>query len=389
MVTRGKGSKWDSEWFTYEDRVSGATVHQLTDYKGHSSHFYFTNPCWYDKGRKMLFSSDRENRTNLFSIDLESTDKRYPGEITQITDVDPEKASVGGIFVNPVRDQAIFQQGRTLMAIDLETLEERSLYTRPEGFVGGGTNVTADGDYVCTSLRTDLSDRIHTDLGHGYVGFREVWEARPPCKIVKVALDGSGAEVVYEEDYWLGHINTSPKIPNILTFCHEGPWGLVENRIWGLNIETSEAWQIRPNAPDEAIGHEYWMQDGEHIGYHGRTPDGPVYGAIRYDNTDRVEAPFTYGSTHFHSLTVDLIVGDGSRDDPYLLLWRFQDGQFEGPKVLAWHRGSFHVQRVHVHPCFSPDGKHVVYTADPQGYGQVFMVEVPDFDALPDRGSVS
>jgi oligogalacturonide lyase len=206
--------------------------------------------------------------------------------------------------------------------------------------------------------------------------------------IVQVALDGSGSKVVFEEDYWLGHVNTSPRMPHLLTYCHEGPWNLVENRIWGLDLQTGNTWQIRPNAPDEAIGHEYWMVDGEHIGYHGRTPDGPVYGAIRYDNTDRVEAPFTYGSTHFHSLMLDLIVGDGSRTDPYLLLWRFEEGQFVGPKVLAWHRGSFHTQRVHVHPCFSPDGKQVAYTADPQGYGQVFLVDVPDFDALPDRSSL-
>jgi len=109
---------------------------------------------------------------------------------------------------------------------------------------------------------------------------------------------------------------------------------------------------------------------------------------VRYDNTERIEAPFTYGSTHFHSKDLGLIVGDGGRQDPYVLLWRFRDGGFEGPKVLATHRGSFHIQRLHVHPCVSMDGSQVVYTADPQGYGQVYMVDMPEFDALPDRDSV-
>ncbi len=382
MGTRGKGSKWAPEWQIIKDPVSGATIHQLTDYFAHSSHFYFTNPGWYAEGKKMLFTSQRENRTNLFSIDLES------GEMTQLTDADPDDGSVGGPFVNPVKPEAVFSQGRTLKVIDLDTLEERVLYRKREGLVGGGTNVTADGKYVCTSEVTDLSGQIYTDLGHGYIGFREWWEAHPPSRILKIALDGSGPEVIYEEDYWLGHVNTSTKMPDILTFCHEGPWNLVENRIWGLNINTGEAWQVRPNAPDEAIGHEYWMPDGEHIGYHGRTPAGPVYGSIRYDNTDQVEAPFPYGSMHFHSVGLDLIVGDGGKDNPYLLLWRYVDGQFEGPKALAWHRGSFHTQRVHVHPCFSADGTQIAYTADPQGYGQVFLVDVPEFDSLPDRASV-
>jgi oligogalacturonide lyase len=71
-----------------------------------------------------------------------------------------------------------------------------------------------------------------------------------------------------------------------------------------------------------------------------------------------------------------------------VLIWRFRDGAFEGPKVLAIHRCSFHIQRLHVHPCVRADGAQVVYTADPLGYGQVYAVEMPDFDALPDRDSL-
>ena len=52
-------------------------------------------------------------------------------------------------------------------------------------------------------------------------------------------------------------------------------------------------------------------------------------------------------------------------------------------RILAFHRGSFHVQIVHVHPCFTPDGAQVLYTADPDGYGQVFLADVPAFEALP------
>ena len=382
MARIGIGSRWESELNVYQDPVSGATVHQLTNYKGHSNHFYFTYPCWYDKGRKIVFYSDRENRTNLFGVDLES------GDITQLTDLDPAKDRIGGLSKNPVREEIYFYHGDTLMALDLASLDARPLYTRPEGYVGGSANATADGKYLCAGYREDLSDKIVMDLGHGYVGFDECWEAHPHSMIVKIPVDGGPSEVVYEENYWLGHFNASPKLPNIVTFCHEGPWHKVENRIWGLDLDTGKTWQIRPNAPGEAIGHEYWMPDGEHIGYHGRTPEGPVYGSIRYDNADQVEVPFEGHCWHFHSYMLDLVVGDGDSDNPYLLLWRFGDGQFEGPKVLAWHRGSFHIQRVHLHPCFNTEGTQIVYTADPQGYGQVFVVDVPDFNSLPDRDSL-
>jgi oligogalacturonide lyase len=164
--------------------------------------------------------SDRENRTNLFSLDRQS------GEITQLTDLDPADGEFEEkVSINPVRDEAYFYQGNRVMALDLHSLDLRSLYTRPKGYIRGGTNPTADGKYVCTFHAQDMSHRFRIDLTHGYIGFREYWEAHPHCPIVRVAVDGSGSEVVYEENYFLGHINPSPKLANIMTFCHEGPSG--------------------------------------------------------------------------------------------------------------------------------------------------------------------
>jgi hypothetical protein len=67
-----------SEMKTYIDRASGVEVTQLTDHRGHSHHFYFTNPGWYAQGRKLLFASDRNNRTNLFGVDLVTGDPCEP-----------------------------------------------------------------------------------------------------------------------------------------------------------------------------------------------------------------------------------------------------------------------------------------------------------------------
>ena len=46
---------------SYRDRDSGVEVTQLTNYKGHSHHYYFTNSGWYAGGTKLLISSDRDN----------------------------------------------------------------------------------------------------------------------------------------------------------------------------------------------------------------------------------------------------------------------------------------------------------------------------------------
>jgi Ni/Fe-hydrogenase subunit HybB-like protein len=57
------------------------------------------------------------------------------------------------------------------VALNLESLEERRLYSAPAGFLTNMTNVTADGKYVCTGLYEDLSGKFKLDLLHGYVGF--------------------------------------------------------------------------------------------------------------------------------------------------------------------------------------------------------------------------
>jgi oligogalacturonide lyase len=377
------GREWPPEWRESKDPETGVRVRQLTDYKGHSHHVYFTNNGWYDGGRKLLFGSDRDNRTNLFSIDLDS------GAIRQLTDLDPvPKPFETGFLattVHPRRPEVCFWYGRDLTVLDLDSLELRSLWTTPEGFVRSMINYTADGRAVCGAIFEDLSPRLRIDYVRGYVGFAETHEAHPTSRVFRAAADGSGAETVWEEGYWIGHVNTSPTHPNLLTFCHEGPWDRVDNRIWGLDLTDSTPWKIRPREGDEHPGHEYWYADGERIGYHGRRADGSrFFGRIRYDNTDRVEGRSLGDTGHTHSNDHTLIVGDGGRDSPGVKLWKWNGADYDGPRLLCTHRSSFHVQIVHVHPRFNADASRVLFTSDRSGYGNLYLADLPPFEELPE-----
>ena len=259
------GQTYPAEWKRYADPVSGAQITQLTNYKAHSHHLYFTNPGWYAGGRKLLIGSDRGNRTNLWGVDLAD------GSLTQLTDL-PEltrEPTLLDTSKNPLREEAYMWVNKVLLAVNLETLAVRELYHAPAEFTTTMTNVTSDGRYVCTGLYEDLSNRFQVNLDHGYIGFREYWEAKPLSKVLRISVDTGQAEVVWEERSWVGHINTSPTQPHLLTFCHEGPWNLVDCRIWGLDMNTGQAWKIRPTVPGESVGHEYWFEDGIHIGFHG------------------------------------------------------------------------------------------------------------------------
>ncbi len=379
----GVGDQWMPEYKSFCDPVTGVRIQQLTDYKGHSHHLYFTNLGWYDSGRKVLFGSDRNNRTNLFSLDLETK------KIQQLTDLEPIPPPLETEFmstcVNPIRDEVYFWYGNKIIALDLHSLEQRALWEMPEGFMRIGPNCTADGKYVCAGIMEDLSDRIKIDLLRGYVGFKETFEAQPLSRIVCINTDGSGAKTVWEEKSWIGHINTSPTQLNLLTFCHEGPWDRVDNRIWCLDLNTQKAWMLRERESLEIVGHEYWHADGIHIGYHGKWEDGrKFFGRILYDNTEKVEVDFPYETGHIHSNDITLVVGDGNRDGKVIRLWKWNGKGYENPRILCEHRSSFHIQQVHVHPRFSPDGKKVLFTSDMSGYGNIYLVDVPDFECLPE-----
>lgn len=389
-----KGEVFPAEARTFTDPVTGVVVRQLTNYKGHSHHLYFTNPGWYDAGRRLLFASDRANRTNLFSLDLASY------EITQLTDLDPLPPPIEVQFidacVNPRRAEAYFWYGRALVALDLHTQELTRLWERPAGFTHSMLNCTSDGRYICVCVYEDLSARFAVDLLRGYVGFEETWAARPLSRIMRVATDGGGAaEIVWEERSWIGHVNTSPTQPHLLTFCHEGPWDKVDQRVWGLDMQRGQAWKIRPRAAGETFGHEYWFADGVRVGYHGRWPDGSeFFGHIRYDNAERVEvaAPAEQSErgaaghiSHFHSNDHTLIVGDAGRD---VKLWRWNGAGYDGPFVLCRHDSSMHIQQLHVHPRFTSDSAGVIFVSDRTGYGNLYLAEVAECARLPLVSSV-
>ena len=150
----------------------------------------------------------------------------------------------------------------------------------------------------------------------------------------------------------MGHVNTSPAMPGILTYCHEGPWNWIDGRMQGILLSS-----LLRKLP--SIGHKYWFADGVHIGYHGRPRDESgrhVFGHIRWDNKEWVEDHFPFHSTHFHSLDETLIVGDGTaasvftgeiKARPYIQLFKWDGERYVGPKILAYHRSTFNNQHAH------------------------------------------
>ncbi|MEW4371309.1 oligogalacturonate lyase family protein [Paenibacillus kandeliae] len=367
-----KGTIWAPEWSTYTDRRTGLKVHQLTDYRGHSRLPYFTEQPLYDNGKRLLFISDRDNSANLFSMQLET------GEMTQLTtyanndDLD--------VALTPDEQYALVSDKQVIRALHLTHFRERIKYRCPEGYVLGNITCTADSRTLLTCITEDLSQRIDTDLGNGYVGHREWMDAQPNSIIIAVDLKSGQSREVFHTRHFVTHINASPTLPWLLTFCHEGPWHLVDHRIWGLDLRNGEVWSIRQRREDgEAVGHECFLPDGEQIGYHGISTDGTCFfGRIRYDNTRLEEQEIPFSTWHLYQNEA-LAVADGQGAVDTLHLWqRDTNGSYDGAYEVCELRCSFHSQKLHAHPRLSEDGRRLFFNSDRHGYGNLYMVELPE-----------
>ena len=386
---------YQSEKYTYTDPQTGATVTRLTSMLTNSNHLYFTNNCFYNGGKSLVFSSDRDNCPNLYTLELES------GIITQLTDlpipdVYPCGNSLQLTYVSDVTETAVFFNGNSLTAIHIPTRLSRVIYEIPKGYGKHIVSISADGKYAFTNIIEDVSARRTEKTLQG------TFDCHPHCAIIKIAIDGSGHETVWEENNFIAHVNASPTDPNLITFCHEGFWEQVDHRLWALDLRVGKPYKLHECAKGEAIGHEYWFADGKRIGYHGLrncNRIGPTdeellgnsqLGAVNFDGTNDVSYEFPFNMGHIFSRDESLIVGDGDRRGKYLRLWKLENGGYSEPRALCLHRCSFKTQSCHVHPRITPDGKHVLYTSDESGYNQLYLVRIPDdIDSLPLLSSLS
>ncbi|NET23794.1 MAG: oligogalacturonide lyase, partial [Okeania sp. SIO1H5] len=215
MTPIGSGRKWKSEVVEHQDPQTGARIRQLTNYRGHSGHLYFTYPGWYQDSRKLLFSSDREGRNNLFNVDL------VDGEITQLTNFPELEMETNNGFqrtiLHPNHHEAYFHRGREIIAFDLEKLSHRTLFRIPEGYVPSHVDISADGSVLCTSISEDRPERA-SNLLHAQYSFHSYHDSKPHSQILEIPISGGQERLLFEDQRWISHVNTSPTQADLLTY---------------------------------------------------------------------------------------------------------------------------------------------------------------------------
>jgi oligogalacturonide lyase len=385
------GQTWPAEKREFKDNKTGKTVWQLTS-AANNYHLYFTENSFDEKRDEIIFLSDRasgESRApherphyNLFRMNLGS------GEIVQLTD---EPESVGSVTKTPDSAIIVYKTGKALKKLDPATGKTAVLYKEDPHYNVGSPSISRNRRYIAFSRNEDVKVKD----GPNYTGFKERFYLVKDGRITLAYLDGSGWFDVFKDTHQVGHFQFCPDDSSLGSYCHEGPWNLVTQRIWLLDFVSRESFPCFRQDEQDSVGHEFWTQDG-FIFFDNRGPGHD--GTITSDRTQAVAKdvqvnqnamiPFVgladrkgnvvkkidmpFYCNHYHANPNNTVLVGDDVDDLVLV---DISGKKAKPTVLCNHKTSWHTQTSHCHPTWSWDGSRILYASDFGGKINLYMVK--------------
>ena len=376
----------------FKDEKTGRTIKQLTS-TANNVHLYFTENSFDANKNRIIFRSDRasgEDKApaddplyNLFSLDLDT------GEIVQLTD---ETDSVGGVTKTRDSKIVVYSTGNKIKKLDTESGEISVVYEETGNFSVGSPSIAFNRRYIAFA-RNEIVD---VPRGPNYTGFKDSFYNIKDGRITLAYLDGSGSIDVHKDTHWLGHFQFCPDDSTLGTFCHEGPWNLVTQRMWFLDFAARTVSPCFRQKEEDSIGHEFWTQDG-YVFFDDRGPNHD--GTITSDRTQAVVTdiavnenemiPFVglidrngklikridmpYYCNHYHANPDNSILVGDDVDDLVLIDISGKEATLE---VLCNHKTSWHTQTSHCHPTWSWDGSRILYASDKGGKVNLYLTYI-------------
>ncbi len=380
------GGPMPLEWV---DRDTGHRIVRLSRREGRNESFYFNNdpfvPQRADEGDLMVFHGTTAQGSQLFTVNLKTL------AIRQLTD---RPRGVGGEIVAPRTREAVYQAGDSVLAVRVDDARTRLLYVFPASFRARVSSINADATMLAGVRSAPVVGEIlrqHPTKGEY---FERIFEAHAPHDLFVIDLSkgpNSGEpRVVDHENTWLGHVLFSPTDPNLLMFCHEGPWHLVD-RIWTIDPRGGSPPRLmhKRTVEREIAGHEFFSPDGKTIWFDLQVPRSVTFYVAGVPPTGGAETRYQLTrdqwSIHFNqSPDGRLFAGDGgdstqvarARDGRWIYLFRPSGDHFEAEHLVNMQHHGYRPLEPNVH--FSPDGRWVIFRSDfeVKGQPQIYAVEV-------------
>lgn len=366
------GKDMPDEWI---DKDTHHKVVRLTRTEGRNSSFYFHNNPFV--GNKMVYFNTGQNGRQVYTVDL-STLQSEP--VTQ------QASPMIGEIVGPKGKTVYYQIKDSVFSTDIVSKRTSLLFVFPPDFKAGITTLNADETLLGGVYSTEAEKELFKKYPDKGSYFNRIYEAKLPRTLFTIDIKTGQLRKLFTDSAWLNHVQFSPTDPNLLMFCHEGPWHKV-NRIWTIDIHTKEIRLMHKRTMDmEIAGHEWFGPDGKTIWFDLQTPRSVKFfvagSDVKTQQEKRYELTRDEWSIHF-TISSDqrLFAGDGgdsgqvarAKNGRWIYLFRPNGDKFLSEKLVNMQ---YHGYKLEPNVHFSPDGKWVIFRANFEGVEQVYAVEI-------------
>src|SRR5262245_34660378 len=201
-----------------------------------------------------------------------------------------------------------------------------------------------------------------------------------------VTIKTGEVKVIHRENDWTNHLQCSPADPDLIMFCHEGPWHYVD-RIWTIRADGSGLRLMHKRTMEmEIAGHEFFSADGKTVWYDLQTPKSKEFWLagveIATGKQTRYPVPRAEWSVHFNCApNGKLFAGDGGGPNSvakpgngqWIYLFTTENGKLKTEKLVNLAK---HDYALEPNVTFTPDMKWIVFRSNMHGPTHVYAVEV-------------
>ena len=383
------GQKMPDEWI---DKSTGHKIIRLTRMEGSNYSFYFHNNPFI--GNKMVFYNTSPQKQEEQAAKVEISNISAKGrqiywvdlKTLKIEQLSNHKTAMGGEIVSAKTKEVFFQVKDSVFSVNVDTKKETLVYVFPDDFKGSITAVNADGTLLGGAKSSDEEKELFKKYPNKSSYFNIIYEAKLPRTLFTINTKTKQLDKVHSDTAWLNHVQFSATDPNLLMFCHEGPWHKV-NRIWTIDVKTKKITQIHKRIMDmEIAGHEWSSADGKIIWYDLQQPRSTTFFIeghnVKTGEKTKYELQRDEWSIHFNSTKDDkLFCGDGgdpgqvarAKDGMWVYLFTPSGDKFISEKLVNMKNHKYSLEP-NVH--FSPDEKWVIFRANFEGETNVYAVEI-------------
>jgi oligogalacturonide lyase len=385
------------EWI---DPDTGHRIVRLSEEPGSESFYFNINPFTPD-GKKMVFTSP----TGISAIDLATR------KIEKV--VEGQRLRV--IMVGRKTGQVYYSQRSTVFSADIETKATRKITELPAGtrvsavncdetMLAGTTTIMDEQQIKEEQARQEaLQSNSDSARKNKARNIEERFAKRLPMELFFYNLKTGETKNVNRCNDWLNHLLFSPTDPNLLMFCHEGPWHKLD-RVWLIHSDGTGMENIHKRTMNmEIAGHEFWSADGQIAWYDLQTPRGEDFWVAGYNVTSGERIWYHLQrdewSVHFNvSPDGKLFCGDGgsegmvahAKNGKWIYLFQpellpnsagteinqkglIKPGVFQSEKLVNMDKHNYLLEP---NAMFTPDMKWLIFRSNMFGPAHVFAVEV-------------